>query len=166
LSKIARDSRQAEFHPYSCITKINAPGFRAVREASTVRVDINVILIIFWRIDGYENLTRKFRNLAGTLQVGSIVTAGSLAACTAACAPGPVVRTGTETAAISSTVTEPAGYETIYLSGMTEPCGLRTVLARHAAGPDSGDTEAQQTRCARQHQECLGVQGAGLGDIE
>ena len=95
-----------------------------------------------------------------------IVTAGSLAACSkAAPPPGPVVRTGAATAAISSTVTEPAGYETIYLSGMTGTLRAPDGSPPGTPGPDSGDTEAQATRALGTIKNALASKGLGFGDI-
>ena len=94
-----------------------------------------------------------------------VVTAGSLTACTAAAPPGPVIRTGAETAAISSTVTQPVGYETIYLSGMTGTLRAPDGSAPGTPGPDSGDTEAQATRALGNIKIALASKGLGFGDI-
>jgi enamine deaminase RidA (YjgF/YER057c/UK114 family) len=108
-------------------------------------------------------ISKLGRHIAG---LAVIVTAGSLAACTkAAPPPGPVVRTGAETAAISSTVTEPAGYETIYLSGMTGTLRAPNGSPPGTPGPDSGDTEAQATRALGNIKNALASKGLGFGDI-
>lgn len=91
--------------------------------------------------------------------------AGPLAACTAAAPPGPVVRTGAETAAISSTVTEPVGYETIYLSGMTGTLRAPDGSPPGTPAPDSGDTETQATRALGNIKTALASKGLGFGDI-
>lgn len=93
------------------------------------------------------------------------VASGSLAACTAAAPPGPVVRTGAETAAISSTVTEPVGYETIYLSGMTGTLRAPDGSPPGTPAPDSGDTEVQATRALGNIKTALASKGLGFGDI-
>lgn len=99
------------------------------------------------------------------LDLAVVITAGSLAACTAAVPPGPVIRTGAETAAISSTVTEPAGYDTIYLSGMTGTLRAPDGSPPGTPGPDSGDTEAQATRALGNIKNALASKGLGFGDI-
>jgi enamine deaminase RidA (YjgF/YER057c/UK114 family) len=93
------------------------------------------------------------------------VAAGSLVGCTAAAPPGPVVRTGAETAAISSTVTEPVGYETIYLSGMTGTLRAPDGSPPGTPVPDSGDTEIQATRALGNIKNALASKGLGFGDI-
>ena len=107
-------------------------------------------------------ISKLGRHIAG---LAVIVTAGSLAACTAAAPPGPVVRTGAESAAISSTVTEPVGYETIYLSGMTGTLRAPDGSPPGTPGPDSGDTEAQATRALGNIKTALASKGLGFGDI-
>jgi enamine deaminase RidA (YjgF/YER057c/UK114 family) len=94
-----------------------------------------------------------------------IVTAGSLAASTATAQPGPVVRTGAQSAAISSTVTQPVGYETIYLSGMTGTLRAPDGSPPGTPAPDSGDTEAQATRALGNIKNALADKGLGFGDI-
>src|ERR1700677_3217777 len=75
----------------------------------------------------------------------ALMAAGSLAGCaTSPPAAGPVVRTGT--GMISSLVAVPAGYDTFYLSGMTGTLPTPEGSPPGAAGPDSGDTEAQAVR--------------------
>jgi enamine deaminase RidA (YjgF/YER057c/UK114 family) len=115
---------------------------------------------VITRIDA--NISKLGRHIA---ELAVIVTAGTLAACTAAAPPGPVVRTGTETAAISSTVTEPVGYETIYLSGMTGTLRAPDGSPPGTPGPDSGDTEAQATRALGNIKIALASKGLGFGDI-
>ena len=110
------------------------------------------------RIDA--KISKLGRHIAGL-----VVTVGSLAACTPAAPPGPVIRTGAETAAISSTVTEPVGYETIYLSGMTGTLRAPDGSPPGTPGPDSGDTEAQATRALGNIKIALASKGLGFGDI-
>jgi enamine deaminase RidA (YjgF/YER057c/UK114 family) len=107
-------------------------------------------------------ISKPGRHIAG---LAVIVMAGSLAACSKPAPPGPVVRTGKETAAISSTVTEPAGYETIYLSGMTGTLRPPEGSPPGTPGPDSGDTETQATRALGSIKSALASKGLGFGDI-
>ena len=128
-----------------------------------LRVDVDITLIIsggavIMKIDA--QILKLSRHIAGL-----IVTVGSLAACTAAAPPGPVVRTGAATAAISSTVTAPVGYETIYLSGMTGTLRAPDGSAPGTPAPDSGDTEAQATRALGTIKTALASKGLGFGDI-
>ena len=108
------------------------------------------------------NILKLARPLAG---LAVIVTAGSLAAGAAAAPSDPVVRTGAETAAISSTVTEPAGYETIYLSGMTGTLRPPDGSPPGTPAPDSGDTETQAVRALGNIKTALASKGLGFGDI-
>lgn len=107
-------------------------------------------------------ILKQRRHIAG---LAVMVTAGSLAACTAAAPPGPVVRTGAATAAISSTVTAPVGYETIYLSGMTGTLRAPDGSPPGTPAPDSGDTEAQAVRALGNIKTALASKGLGFGDI-
>ena len=106
-----------------------------------------------------SSLCRSFAGLA------VVTTTGWLAASTAAAQPGPVVRTGAPTAAISSTVTAPVGYETIYLSGMTGTLRAPEGSPSGTPAPDSGDTEAQATRALGNIKNALVEKGLGFGDI-
>ena len=108
------------------------------------------------------NILKLGRPLAG---LAVILTAGALAAGAAAAPSDPVVRTGAETAAISSTVTEPAGYETIYLSGMTGTLRAPDGSPPGTPAPDSGDTEVQATRALGNIKSALASKGLGFGDI-
>ena len=110
-----------------------------------------------------ESKISKLRGPIAGLAI--LVTAGSLAASTADAQPGPVVRTGAPTAAISSTVTAPVGYETIYLSGMTGTLRAPEGSPPGASPPDSGDTEAQATRALGNIKNALVEKGLGFGDI-
>jgi enamine deaminase RidA (YjgF/YER057c/UK114 family) len=105
------------------------------------------------------NISKLNRHLAG---LAIIVAAGSLAVSADA---QTVVRTGAPTAAISSTVTEPAGFETIYLSGMTGTLPAPAGSPPGTPGPDSGDTEAQATRALGAIKDALAGKGLGFGDI-
>jgi enamine deaminase RidA (YjgF/YER057c/UK114 family) len=76
-----------------------------------------------------------------------------------------VLRTGAATAPISSTVTVPTGYETIYLSGMTGTLPAPAGSPPGTPGPDSGDTEAQANRALANIKTALAEKGLGFGDI-
>ena len=98
-------------------------------------------------------IERKFAATAGA----------ALIALLAGCAqPGPVARTGVPTAPIASVTVIPAGYETIYVSGMT---GTLPAPPGGGAAPDSGDTEAQAVRALDKIKAALAEQGLGLGDV-
>jgi enamine deaminase RidA (YjgF/YER057c/UK114 family) len=97
-----------------------------------------------------------------TTGLAIIAAAGSLANFAAA---QTVVRTGAPTAPISSTVTEPAGYETIYLSGMTGTLPAPAGSPPGTPGPDAGDTEAQANRALGNIKAALADKGLGFGDI-
>ena len=108
------------------------------------------------------NILKFRRHMAG---LAIIVAAGSLAG-SANAAPAAVTRTGAPTAIISSTVTEPVGYETIYLSGMTGTLPAPAGSPAGTPGPDSGDTEAQATRAlSGPIKDALTSKGLGFGDI-
>ena len=73
-----------------------------------------------------------------------------------------VTRTyGAPTAPIAATVTVPAGYETIYLSGMT-PTPMNP---GSAAAPQYGDTEHQTESALMRIRDTLKAQGLGFGDV-
>lgn len=74
-----------------------------------------------------------------------------------------IVRGGAPTAAIASVVTVPAGYDTIYVSGMTPP-------ALDPKGDTSlpatfGDTKTQTLGVLGRIEEALKSQGATMGDV-
>jgi len=124
-------------------------------------VDIHVIRKSWGKMNMKidAKILKRHRHFMGLV---IIVAAASLAGFADA---QPVVRTGAPTAAISSTVTEPAGYETIYLSGMTGTLPAPAGSPPGTPGPDSGDTEAQATRALGTIKDALVAKGLGLGDI-
>ena len=79
----------------------------------------------------------------------------------AAPAPG-VARIGDEKSPLSTSAKVPAGYQTIYVSGLTP-----SPAAPPAAGaqPDYGNTEAQAESVFQKIEAALAAQGAGAGDI-
>jgi enamine deaminase RidA (YjgF/YER057c/UK114 family) len=98
------------------------------------------------------------------LSLALVVAAGSVAGCaTPAPALGPVTRTGT--GIISSVVVVPAGYDTIYLAGMTGTLSAPDGSPPGTAAPDSGDTEAQALRTLEKIKASLAEQNLTLGDI-
>jgi enamine deaminase RidA (YjgF/YER057c/UK114 family) len=99
------------------------------------------------------------RRVAG---LALVLTAGSLWGC-ATPAPGPVTRTGT--GIISSVVTVPAGYETLYLAGMTGTLSAPEGSPPGTPAPDSGDTETQALRTLEKIKAALAEQHLTLGDV-
>ena len=78
-------------------------------------------------------------------------------------APGPVARSGT--GIISSVVVVPAGYETLYLAGMTGTLSAPEGSPPGTPAPDSGDTEAQALRTLEKIKAALAEQHLTLGDV-
>ena len=75
-----------------------------------------------------------------------------------------VTRTGPPAAPIASTVTVPAGSDTIYVSGMTPPAPPAAAAAG-AAPAVWGDTQAQTVGALKRIDEALKGQGFTLGDV-
>ena len=72
-----------------------------------------------------------------------------------------IVRGGDPKAAIASVVTVPAGYDTIYVSGMTPP-----VIDEKATGVAKfGDTRTQTTGVLGRIEAALKTQGATMADV-
>lgn len=92
-----------------------------------------------------------------------LVVAGGLLWGCAAPAPGPVTRSGT--GIISSVVVIPAGYETLYLAGMTGTLSAPEGSPPGTPAPDSGDTEAQALRTLEKIKATLAEQHLTLGDV-
>jgi len=89
--------------------------------------------------------------------------AATLTACATRAADPPVARTGT--GMISATVTVPAGYQTIYLSGMTGTLPRPAGASRDTPLPDSGDTRTQALRALAKIRAALAEQHLTMGDI-
>jgi len=74
-----------------------------------------------------------------------------------------IVRGGAPTSPIASVVTVPAGYDTIYVSGMTppplDPKGDPALTATF------GDTKTQTMGVLKRIEEALKSQGATMGDV-
>jgi enamine deaminase RidA (YjgF/YER057c/UK114 family) len=106
-----------------------------------------------------SSAAKMSRRVAGLTLV---LAAGSLWGCTTS-APGAVTRTGT--GIISSVVVIPAGYETLYLAGMTGTLSAPEGSPPGTPAPDSGDTEAQALRTLEKIKATLAEQHLTLGDI-
>lgn len=97
---------------------------------------------------------KRFAPLAAGLALAAVF-AGS------ACAE--IVRGGDPKGAIASVVTVPAGYDTIYVSGMTppmvDPKGSPALTATY------GDTKTQTLGVLKRIEDALKTQGATMGDV-
>src|SRR6478752_9950696 len=74
-----------------------------------------------------------------------------------------IVRGGAPTAAIASVVTVPAGYDTIYVSGMTPP--MLDPKGDPALTATFGDTKTQTLGVLKRIEEALKTQGTTMGDV-
>jgi enamine deaminase RidA (YjgF/YER057c/UK114 family) len=74
-----------------------------------------------------------------------------------------IVRGGAPTSPIASVVTVPAGYDTIYVSGMTPP--PLDPKGDPALPATFGDTKTQTMGVLTRIQEALKSQGATMGDV-
>lgn len=92
----------------------------------------------------------------------SLAVAG-LAVAGASQAAAQNIHVGAPNAAIASSVTVPAGSETIYISGMTPPA----LNAGAPAGtpPDYGNTETQAMGVFKRLQDALVAQGYSFSDV-
>jgi enamine deaminase RidA (YjgF/YER057c/UK114 family) len=106
--------------------------------------------------------SRHSLSVAVVAAAGALSLAGVLSGC-ATTASAQVARTGS--GMISSTVSVPAGYETIYLSGMTGTLQPPQGSAPGTPPPDSGDTEAQALRALEKIQQALAEQHLTMGDV-
>lgn len=93
--------------------------------------------------------------LAATLATAGLTTSAAHAA--------EIVRGGSPTSPIASVVTVPAGYDTIYVSGMTPPA--LDPKGDTALPATFGDTKAQTLGVLGRIQEALKSQGATMGDV-
>jgi enamine deaminase RidA (YjgF/YER057c/UK114 family) len=90
----------------------------------------------------------------------AILAAGLCALASAAHAQ-EIVRGGDPKSPIASVVTVPAGYDTIYVSGMTPP-----VIDEKATGTAKfGDTKTQTMGVLTRIEAALKTQGATMGDV-
>ena len=74
-----------------------------------------------------------------------------------------VVHVGPATSPIASVVVVPAGYETIYVSGMTPP--MLDPKGDPALTATFGDTKTQTVGVLTRIQDALKAQGATMGDV-
>jgi enamine deaminase RidA (YjgF/YER057c/UK114 family) len=74
-----------------------------------------------------------------------------------------VVHVGPPASPIASVVVVPAGYETLYVSGMTPP--LLDPKADPSLPASFGDTKTQTTGVLTRIQDALKAQGATMGDV-
>uniref|UniRef100_B0SZM1 Endoribonuclease L-PSP n=1 Tax=Caulobacter sp. (strain K31) TaxID=366602 RepID=B0SZM1_CAUSK len=74
-----------------------------------------------------------------------------------------VVHVGAPTSPIASVVVVPAGYETIYVSGMTPP--MLDPKGDPALTATFGDTKTQTLGVLTRIQDALKAQGATMGDV-
>ena len=81
----------------------------------------------------------------------------------ATAANAQVVHVGPPASPIASVVVVPAGYETIYVSGMTPP--LLDPKADPALPASFGDTKTQTLGVLTRIQDALKAQGADMGDV-
>jgi enamine deaminase RidA (YjgF/YER057c/UK114 family) len=87
----------------------------------------------------------------------------ALAAVFAGSASAQIVRGGDAKAAIASVVTVPAGYDTIYVSGMTPP--LLDPKGDTSLPATFGDTKTQTLGVLKRIEDALKTQGATMGDV-
>ncbi|MDB5457810.1 MAG: hypothetical protein JWP92_3395 [Caulobacter sp.] len=91
----------------------------------------------------------------------SLAALGAVAALAALPAQAQVVHGGDPKGAIASFVTVPAGYDTVYVSGMTPP-----VIDAKATGVAMfGDTKTQTIGVIGRLGDALKSQGLGFGDV-
>ena len=87
----------------------------------------------------------------------------ALAAVFAGSASAQIVRGGDPKGAIASVVTVPAGYDTIYVSGMTPP--LLDPKGDTALTATFGDTKTQTLGVLKRIEDALKSQGATMADV-
>jgi enamine deaminase RidA (YjgF/YER057c/UK114 family) len=81
----------------------------------------------------------------------------------AGAAQAQVVHTGPAASPIAASVTVPAGYDTIYVSGMTPP--PLNADAPKGTPPVYGDTKTQTMGVLKRLQDALAAQGFTFGDV-
>jgi enamine deaminase RidA (YjgF/YER057c/UK114 family) len=74
-----------------------------------------------------------------------------------------IVRGGAPASPIATVVTVPAGYDTIYVSGMTPP--LLDPKADPSLPASFGDTKTQTMGVLKRIEDALKTQGATMGDV-
>mgnify|MGYP003141437080 CR=1 FL=1 len=93
----------------------------------------------------------------------ALALATLLAALVAAPAAAEITRVGPETSPIASAVVVPAGYDMIYVSGITPPATNPDAPA--GAPREVGDTKTQTIGVIERIKAILESQGASLGDV-
>jgi enamine deaminase RidA (YjgF/YER057c/UK114 family) len=98
-------------------------------------------------------------NRFATLAAGLVLAAGL----TGAASAQDIVRGGDPKSAIASVVTVPAGYDTIYVSGMVPP--MIDPKGDPALTATFGDTKTQTMGVLKRIEDALKSQGATMGDV-
>jgi enamine deaminase RidA (YjgF/YER057c/UK114 family) len=93
----------------------------------------------------------------------ALALATLLAAAAAVPAAAEITRLGPETSPIASAVVVPAGYDMIYVSGITPP--VTNPDAPTGAPREFGDTKTQTIGVLERIKAILESQGASLGDV-
>ena len=93
----------------------------------------------------------------------ALALATLLASLAAAPAAAEITRVGPETSPIASAVVVPAGYDIIYVSGITPP--VTNAGAPEGTPREFGDTKTQTIGVIERIKAILESQGAGLGDV-
>ncbi|MEO8113681.1 MAG: RidA family protein [Phenylobacterium sp.] len=91
------------------------------------------------------------------------ILAAGLAALAVSSAQAQVVHTGPAASPIAQSVTVPAGYDMIYVSGMTPP--VLNTGAPAGTPPEFGDTKTQAMGVFKRLEDALKAQGYGFGDV-
>ena len=92
-----------------------------------------------------------------------ILAAAALSCLATAAHAQEIVRGGAPAAAIASVVTVPAGYDTIYVSGMTPP--MLDPKGDPSLPATFGDTKTQTMGVLKRIEDALKTQGATMGDV-
>lgn len=93
----------------------------------------------------------------------ALALATLLASLAAAPAAAEITRVGPETSPIASAVVVPAGYDIIYVSGITPP--VTNAGAPEGTPREFGDTKTQTIGVIERIKAILESQGASLGDV-
>jgi enamine deaminase RidA (YjgF/YER057c/UK114 family) len=93
----------------------------------------------------------------------SLCLAAALALCAGVASAQEIVHSGPPTGAIASSVLVPAGYETLYVSGMTPP--VIDPKAPQGSTATYGDTKTQTTGVLARIADELKAHGYGPGDV-
>jgi len=102
---------------------------------------------------------RTGRGRIAGLSLALLLTAGTTVPATAA----EITRAGDAKAAIATSVAVPAGFDTIYVSGLVPPVIDETAPAGSTA--QFGDTKTQAMGVFKRLEDALKAQGYGFGDV-